>query len=197
MTADDLPGSCAVIANLLPAARALLTEPTAGGISGRSQPSSRPPWNSAAANAVMDAHAGVRHIELVLRVEAGLPPRRRGGSDANTLAALKAVERLAAAVTDTAVAEAARLIDGLCRPIQQLPAIDEAEPARMLTGVACPYCEFRMLAVWPREGKVTCVRYGRDLCPGDSQGHHPVGRMDVSVLTGDPCIRWNDGLVAP
>ena len=193
MTADDLPGSCAVIANLLPAAQALLTEPTAGGISGRSQPSSRPPWNSAAANAVMDAHAGVRHIELVLRVEAGLPPRRRGGSDANTLAALKAVERLAAAVTDTAIAEAARLIDGLCRPILELPAIDQQERWRKVPA-ECPYCSFSMLRVQPRAGTVTCLRYGA--CR-DSDGKHPIGHVYVSAFTGDPRVHWNDGLVAP
>lgn len=46
----------------------------------------------------------------------------------------------------------------------------------------------------PCAGKVTCLRFGA--C-SDSNGHHPVGAMDVSRLTGDPLIRWNDGLVAP
>jgi len=49
-----------------------------------------------------------------------------------------------------------------------------------------------MLRVRPRSGDVTCLRYGA--CR-DHDGHHPAGRLDISHLTSEPVIRWNDGLV--
>jgi len=191
----SLSESCADLANWLPVAAALIAEQDADGSSGKGKPGPRPPWNSAAANAEMDAHAGVRHLELALRMEAGLPARRRGGSDAATMAAIAAIEALSHAnVSGAAIAVTARHLDRLVRQIQELPAVDEVEPWRRVHGVACPYCGCTMLRVQPREGTVTCLRYGA--CR-DADGHHPVGRMDVSRLTGDPLIRWNDGLVAP
>jgi hypothetical protein len=189
----DLAASCADLATWLPVAQALLAEPDTDGTSGGGKPGSRPPWNPAAASAVMDAHAGIRHLELTMRLEAGLPARRRGGSDANTMAAITAIVALSNAVPDAAIGQAARDLDGLIRRIQELPAVDEAEPWRRVPA-RCPYCGFGMLRVQARAGKVTCLRFG--VCR-DSNGHHPVGAMDVSRLTGDPLIRWADGLVAP
>jgi hypothetical protein len=190
----DLHGSCAVIAVLLPAARALLAEPGTGAVGGRVPPSSRPPWDSAAANAVMDAHEGLRRLEASLRLAVtGRTGPRRGGSDAATMAALKAIESLSNAVDLKAADQAARYVDGLCRPILELPAIDQAERWRKVPA-ECPYCKFTMLRVQPRAGAVTCLRYG--LCH-DSDGHHPIGHVYVSQLTGDPRVHWADGLVAP
>jgi hypothetical protein len=188
-----LDQSCADLAAWLPVAQALTSEPDTDGTTGGGKPGSSPPWNPAAASAAMDAHAGVRHTELTMRTEAGLPARRRGGSDANTMAAITAIVALSNAVPDAAMAQAARDLDRLIRQIQELPAVDEAEPWRRVPA-RCPYCGFSMLRVQARAGKVTCLRYGT--CR-DSNGHHPVGVMDVSRLTGDPLIRWADGLVAP
>jgi hypothetical protein len=123
----------------------------------------------------------------------GRPGPRRGGSDASTAAAIEAIENLGGAVTADAMAAAARILDRWSLQIQELPAVDEAEPPRRIGGVACPYCQYPMLWVRPREGEVTCLRYGA--CSGDLDGRHPVGRMDVSRLNGNPVIRWNDGLV--
>ena len=191
---SDLAGACATLAALLPEAAALIAEPDADGTTGGGQPSSRPPWNQAAAAAAMDAHAGVRHIELAMRIEAGLPARRRGGSDANTIAAIAAIEALSSAdVSDAAIASAARDLERLIRPIQELKPIDQAERWRRVPA-ECPYCRFRMLRVAPRAGTVTCLRYGA--C-SDSDGRHPIGYVYVSQLTGDPRVHWNDGLVAP
>jgi hypothetical protein len=191
----DLAASCAAIAEWLPVARALITEPDTDGTTRGGKPGSHPPGNSAAINAAMDAHAGLRALEASLRLEVtGHSGPRRGGSDANTTAAIAAIEALGTAVTTAAMAQAARVLDRWSRQIQELPAVDEAEPWRRVQGVACPYCKLTMLAVRPREGTVTCLRHGA--C-SDSDGRHPVGRMDVSRLTGDPLIRWADGLVAP
>ena len=194
MTAGDLHGSCLAISVLLPAARALTAEPDTSGPSGRLPPSSRPPWNSATANAVMDAHEGLRRLEASLRLAVtGHPGPRRGGSDTVTEAVIQAIEALSNAVSLKAADQAAQYITGLCRPILELPAIDQAERWRRVPA-ECPYCAFKMLRVQPRAGTVTCLRYG--VCR-DSDGHHPIGHVYVSAFTGDPRVHWNDGLVAP
>jgi len=188
----DLGESCAAIATWLPVARALTAEPDISATTAHGQPASRPPWNPSAENAAMDAHEGLRRLEASLRLAVtGRPGARRGGSDANTAAAIAAIENLGQAVTVQAMAAAARILDRWSRQIQELPAIDEAEPWRRVDA-ECPYCGCTMLRVRPRSGEVTCLRYGA--C-ADADGHHPIGRLDVSVLTGDPLIRWADGLV--
>lgn len=192
--APDLGEACADLAALLPAAAALISQADADGTTGSGQPGSRPPWNSAAAAAIMDAREGVRRLEASLRLQvAGHAGPRRGGSDANTMDALRAIEALGHGVTMEAAHEAARFLARWTRAIRELPAVDDAEPWRRVPA-ACPYCGFGMLRVAPRSGMVTCLRYGA--CT-DSDGRHPSGRMDVSALTGDPVIQWQDGLVSP
>jgi hypothetical protein len=191
---DSLADPCATLAAWLPIAQALITEPDTDGTTGGGKPGSKPPWNPSAAAAAMDAHEGVRRLEAAMRLEVtGHTGPRRGGSDRNTIAAITAIEALSNAVSDATVARAARDLATLTRRIHELPAVDEAEPWRRIPA-PCPYCGFGMLRVAPRSGQVTCLRYGA--CR-DSEGHHPVGHMDVSRLTGDPLIRWQDGLVAP
>lgn len=191
---DALGESCASLAGWLPVAAALIAEPDADGVTGTGQPGSRPPWNSAAASAVTDAREGVRRLEASMRLAVtGRTGSARGGSDANTAAAIKAIEALGHGVAPDAAAQAARILGRWSTAIQQLPAVDEIEPWRRIPAT-CPYCGFGMLRVAPRSGQVTCLRHGVCL---DSDGRHPVGRMDVSALTGEPLIRWNDGLVAP
>ncbi len=195
MTAD-LGESCADLARWLPVAAALMAEPdTEDGTDAMPSvpsPYSRPPWNPAAANAAMDAHEGLRRLEASLRLAVtGHPGFRRGGSTVNTFRALGAIEDLGAGVTGQAAARAARFIDGLVRPVEQLPAVDKAERPQQVSA-KCPYCGLKMLRVYPREGRITCLRYGA--C-WDSDGCHPVGMMEIGRL--GPQVRWNDGLVAP
>src|SRR5258707_6593850 len=64
---DDLTGACADLARWLPVAETLITEPEADGTRGRGQPSSRPPWNGAAAMVLLDAVEGVRRLEAAWR----------------------------------------------------------------------------------------------------------------------------------
>jgi hypothetical protein len=188
----DLERACADLAALLPEAGALIAIPDADGTHGGHQPGSKPPWNTQAANAALDAHAGVRDVEHNLRFAAGLPVRRRGGTDANTLAALEVIPSLAAGdVDDGVVARAQRDLERLARPIQELPPIDQAEAWRRIPA-KCPYCGHGMMRVAPRAGTVTCLRYGA--C-SDRDGKHPIGHVYVSQLTGDPRIGWNDGTV--
>ncbi|SRR5229473_452953 len=190
--APDLAGSCAALARWLPVATALMARPDEDGTAGAGQPSSRAPTNAAAENAAMDAHEGLRRLAASLRLAVSRHPGPRyGGSDTATMKALSAIEDLGQAVTVTAMAKAARILDGWSRQIQQLPAVDEAERPQKLTA-RCPYCGFAMLRVYPREGRVTCLRSGRCF---DADGRHPAGMMEVGRL--GPQVRWNDGLVAP
>ena len=188
-----LDDACADIARWLPEAAALTAEPdTEPAATATSQPASRPPWNPAAATAALDAHEGLRRLEAALRLAVtGHPGPRRGGSDANTYAAIAAIQNLGNAVTTRAAAQAAAILARWARQIQELPAIDQAEPWRRIQA-PCPYCGHVMLRVRPRSGEVTCLRYGA--CH-DHDGRHPAGRLDISHLTSDPVIRWNDGLV--
>lgn len=199
---------CADLARLLPAAAALITEPDEDGTAGSSQPGTRPPWNSAAAAAVMDAHEGIRRLEASMRRDVtGRTGPKRGGSDANTMAALRAIEALAYGIPERHDEEfdedgkrkpcrcphcsAARILDRWARQIAELPAVDEAERPQKISA-PCPYCKFPMLRVFPRSGRVTCLRMGACF---DADGRHPVGTMEVGRLS--PQVRWQDGLVAP
>src|SRR5882724_10651231 len=193
MTADRLSDSCAELARLLPAARTLMHVPAAAGTTAHGPPGSRPPWQSDAADAAMDAHEGLRRLEASMRqAVTGHHGRRRGGSDANTSAALDAIERLGAGLTADDAARAAVILDRWSRQVAVLPAVDTAEPWRRVPGASCPYCGTPMLRVQPRAGLVTCLRWGA--C-SDADGNHPMGRMAVSGIDGSPQVIWNDGLV--
>jgi len=189
-----LPEACADLAGWLPAAAALLAEPDAGDTTAGGGPAtaSRPPWNSEVAAALYDAHEGVRRLEASLRLAVtGRAGRRRGGSDGNTLAALDAIGSLGEAVGTGAASVAARLLGRWTTAWEQLPAVDLTETPRKVTA-RCPYCDFPMMRVFPRSGRVTCLRFGN--CE-DSDGNHPVGHLRASRLDGSACVEWADGLV--
>jgi hypothetical protein len=207
---DSLAASCAELAAWLPAAAALTARPDTDGTAGSGQPGSAPPWNTPAAYALTDAAEGLRRLEASMRRDVtGRTGRRRGGSGANTMAALKAIETLAYGLPERHVYEydekgrqkpcqcphcrAARIVGRWSRKIRELPAVDDAEPWRRVSAT-CPYCGLGMLRVQARSGRVACLRGGACL---DGDGRPPVGHLDVSPLTGDPQVRWNDGLVAP
>lgn len=176
---------------LLVTVAALIAEPDTDGSTGAGgKPGSRPPWNPAAAAAFYDAHAAIRETETVFRfIVTGHTGAARSWSDGNTARALAAIVSLSHAVPHDHVKRAARDLQHAATVIMQLPAVDEAERAQRIPA-ACPYCEFAMLWVYPREGLVACLRGG--VCR-DGDGHPPRGRAVPGRL--GPCIEWNDGLV--
>lgn len=187
----SLGESCASLAGWLPVAAALIAEPDADGVTGTGQPGSRPPWNSAAASAVTDAREGVRRLEASMRLAVtGRAGRARGGSDANTTAAIRAIEALGHGVAPDAAAQAARILGRWSTAIQQLPAVDEIEHPRKIA-IPCPYCAFSMMRLYPRAGRVTCLRYGACF---DRDGKHPTGLVEQSII-GRPVVAWSDGLI--
>lgn len=177
---NDVAQACADLAAWYPAIRALTTQPDTSTVTGRHQPCSRPPWNSAAANAWTDIHAGARELERDLRYQVTGTLLERGGSDQNTLEAISAVARLSEAAGDDQVT--LRLVDRWIIAAEQLPAIDLSEPARKLAGVICERCDREMVAAWPRSGRVAC--YG---CRAKG--------VIVPGTVSDGYVAWDDGTV--
>ena len=179
-----LADACADLARALPQAQALTTIPDTTPATGRTRPASRPPWNPQAAMVLLDALEGARQLEAAWRNR----PRR---PMAHTGATLASIIRLAPAEDEDEQHHALVLITRWTTAILQLPAVDvEERPQRVQAD--CPYCHFAMLRVYPRSGRVTCLRFG--VCE-DGDGNHPAGLAGRSVLDGTPQIAWQDGLV--
>src|SRR5260221_7761974 len=198
---SDLPDVCRELAAWLPVVAPLVAEPDVDGSRGRGQPSSRPPWNQSAANALLDATEGARRLEASWR-----SGRRRPVSA--TGAVLASIVRLSYGLPDCPPrehdeqnrplpcrcqrCEAVRAVSRWTVAILYLPAIDRQErPLRVSS--SCPYCGTGMLRVFPRSGRVTCLLAGAPCA--DADGNPPAGGMGRSGLDGSPVITWADGLV--
>jgi len=195
-----LAEACAELATWLPHAQALTTIPDTDGTTGHAQPSSRPPWNSAAADALLDAVEGARQLEAAWRSGHRRPPAATG-------AVLASITRLSYGLPDCPPreydqrgrpkpcrcqrCEAMRSFARWTTAILQLAAVDREERPQRVPS-PCPYCGFGMLRVYPRSGRVACL--AAPTCT-DSNGNPPVGHVDRSALDGTPLVRWGDGLV--
>lgn len=153
------------------------------------------PWNESAGICRMDLHALARKIEREWRAAAGATRLRRGGSDANTRAALLALPGLshAAGVGEESVARSLR---DLARWVRQARVIlgDLERPRRLPAppGEAekeCPWCHCRTLRMWPMRGIVCCVN---PHCMID--GRRAVARLEYSAVAGMTLV-WQDGSV--
>lgn len=160
---------------------------------------SRIPGNIAAMMVALEAHEFVRRLEASLRLAVtGRTGQRRGGSDANTAAALKAIVNLAEGVPEDAADDAARLLERFITLIGQLPAIDTVPRwERIRPGPGglppkCPWCETFSLRVAIHSGQVLCVFPG---CADEIGNAPPRGRMDLSKVTGKPVLVWDSGRV--
>jgi hypothetical protein len=178
-------------------------------------PATRTPGNTAAINAQMDAHEMIRRLEAALRVAvAGHSGRARGGSDKNTLASLKAIQNLGAALPQEVRDArgrlvwpcqelAARVVQRVTSVIGQLPAIDEVPKwSRIRPGPdglppRCPHCQTYSLRVSIQSGVVVCVLAGDDGngCRDMDGRTPPQARMDISKIDGRGILVWRDGLV--
>ena len=183
-----LADACAELAAWLPAAEALITAPDTQGSAGRGQPSSRPPWNAAAAMALLDAAEGARRLEASWRSGVLRPYSATG-------AVLASIVRLSYAVTEGEQHQAVVLVGRWTRSILQLPAIDKSErPLRL--AAECPYCRYFMMCAYPVSGRVACLRgAGKSPLCQDADGNPPRGQMGYSQLDGSPQVNWDDGLV--
>lgn len=173
-------------------------------------PAARTPGNTAVLNAQFDAHEMIRRLEAAMRLAvAGHSGRVRGGSDGNTLAALKAIQNLGAALPqETRDARgrlvwpcqelAARVVERVTSVIGQLPAVDEVpkwtkiRPGPGGLPPRCPNCETFSLRVALASGVVVCVFPD---CEDLDGRRPPQARMDLSKIDGRPVLVWRDGLV--
>lgn len=189
------------LAAALTAAEVLVMRPdetAAAMVTGSSAAGSAPPWNAAAAAVVLDIHEGIRRLEASLHTDIhGDPGTRRGCSWANTLRAITSVTSLAEGIPAKHAREVARILGRWTSAAERLPAIDEAEQWTVLRSSSgrvpplCPYCKTPSLRYAARARIVACFK---PACH-DSDGNRPVGRLDMSVVNGDPILAWRDGAV--
>jgi hypothetical protein len=197
---DDDDDPVAEVTRAYDKALALIAEPDIVATEGAAPGfHSSPPWNAAAANAVMDIHAAARRGEAALReLVAGANGRDpRGGSDANTHAALAAITALAEAAPPGDVDRVMGELRLVADDAAALPAIDEAdrwEPLPRQPGqqpYRCPYCHTPSLRFLRGKMIVACRR---PMCK-DTDGNRPAGRIDRPPRSAEPSLLWNDGLV--
>ena len=147
-------------------------------ISGATVPGSRIPANAPAFYAVTDAWAEIRQIEGWLREQAGLPERVRGGSNGNTVAALKAIIGLSETLEPHRrtpgqgkcrcdACKLLRSLTALTNPILALAAIDKLTHwTRLRVEPGCPACGINRELV---HGFYVCPNCGstvrRPACP--------------------------------
>jgi hypothetical protein len=194
--------ACAELTHWLPQAQQLITQPDQDGQTARHQATeSAPPWNPGAAMIVLDIHEGIRRLEQQIRQTiTGRPGIKRGGSDANTIAAISAVSRLAEALSQRTIHETTIVITRWTTTIRQQPAIDELPVLDRLPNLpefACPYCGVAWLLVARASGMVTCgvpdclAECDRPGCGCDGRGHRRWARPEMGHL--GPVLAWPDG----
>lgn len=194
MAPGTLQDLCGELPRWLLTAEELIAEPDTDGTRTHTKPGSRPPWNGGVTLTVLDIHEGVRRLEASLRkAVTGRPGPRRGGSDANTHAAITAIAQLGYAVSEDGQRQAAVIVARWVTQVQQLPAIDEAERFTTLQA-RCPYCGLGKLRWAEQSGRVTCLRRGACF---DGNGKHPIGYVGVNLVTGEEQCYWQDGAVTP
>jgi hypothetical protein len=180
----------------------LLPEPMAsaatGTMSHHKALGSPAPWNAEAGFTLYTISEQARRLEASLRLEVtGSPGHRRGGSDANTVEALRAICDLVHAVPEASARQASRIVSRWLRSARQVPDIGlEERPRGVPTApgeqqVTCPYCGTYGLRVLPHGTDIWCINRG---CT-DRDGKRPRGRLGKSDLTGDPMIMWTDGRI--
>lgn len=154
---------------------------------------SQPPWNAAAANAIMELHRYARTNEAFLRSQLHIPPRQRGGSSANTKAALEAITKLADGATDEHVRFVKKDIDGWCK--KALIILGVIETSKRLPREKgqqepkCPWCKRDTLRQLALDGIIKCV----DPECKDEEGRRPFAQLEY--FRGDMVLRWQDGVI--
>lgn len=158
---------------------------------------SQPPWNAAAANAILQLSQLSRSTEAQFRALAGQKTRARGSSDKNTILALQSIAGFTEAVGDYAISRALRDLDTWVRRArtvlgelelpQRLPRLPgEPEPA-------CPFCKRKSLRMFPLRGYITCV-LPLSLCH-DGQWRKPRAQLEYSGFTKQFELIWQDNVV--
>lgn len=173
-----------------------VTDPTQGTTTRHQVTGSPAPWHPEAGPLLMTIHAGVRELEENLRyLVTGHTGQPRGGSDANTLAALDAITTLIHGVPETAATRVRNQLAAWVQQAREIRDIGEAEkwvPIHVPRGELppeCPYCGTYSLRVAQETGRVRCFNQE---CR-DSDGRRPSGWIDRNRVTGEAVLVWADG----
>ena len=198
---DPVRDACDLLAAYLPRLQRLLPDPdsplgyaapgTSGGLAHAPLPG-----NAAVLLAATGIHAVARWWEAMLLYHHGGTAvwGRRGGSDANTVGALEAIVRLAAAADDDTVAMLLADLSRAEADAGAVRAIDETPQWRYLRGRPCPHC-----GCWAL--KVLLDASGRPTGHVECFGHGPGGRPCRQAAAagtderGRPVLEWSDGTV--
>ena len=166
--------------------------PSSGGFHGKVD-HSQPPWNAAAADAILDLHAWSREAEALSRIHLSLPVRQRGFSSQNTARALQSMLRLAEGLADSLVRDNASWLGrwsnrastvlGETESARRLPRM-MGEPAR-----PCPWCRKDTLRQLALAGTISCI----DVTCRDEIGRRPKAQLEY--LDGEWVLRWQDGIL--
>lgn len=155
------------------------------------------PGHGQALGALMTAHEGLRRLESMLQASAGLPVRRRPGSDGNTAALIEQLPKLAAAVHDGDRDTALYYLGKWIGEAKAVHGIDEAQRWRALPrrpGEAlpprCPYCRTYQLRADVEQQLVACTNR---TCH-DRNGVSPVATYEEHSA-GKRRLCWADGLI--
>lgn len=197
--AEEIPALVADLKQLLPRLAELLPEPvgdpTRGTTSHNRITGSPAPWHPEAGPVLLTIHAGVRELEQDLRyATAGRTGAERGGSDANTTAALDSIVRLAHGVDDDTARDARSRLDRWIEQARQIRDIGESErwiPIRVSKGLPpeCVYCDAYSLRVAQQSGRVACVN---PKC-FDENGQRPRAHIEKNKVDGSAMLVWADG----
>ena len=191
--------ACHDLARALPRAQALTATPDTDGHTRRTAPASRPPWNQAAATALLDAAEGARQLEAAWRSHAaGRPvPVRPMAMTGTVLASLLRLAHGLPPCPPAEYDEKGRPLPCRCERcngtadlrrwalvIWQLPAVDEIErPWQPPVPCPRPQCARRMLRYYRRDKILACL--GCVLKAAVTEGQ----------LSGTAMLVWEDGLV--
>ena len=143
----------------------------------------------------MAIHTGARDLETEMRYRVTKTIRGRGGSDANTRLALRAVGGLVYAVPGPVADDAARRVAQWAENIRTVGDIDQAHrwtPLPQAPGCdppPCPYCDLFSLRMSRTAYLVRCIN---SACV-DDRDRRPVARMMAGGLTGDAYLAFGDG----
>lgn len=190
----ELRDLLAVLAELLPEP---VTDPTTGSTTTRRDVIGSPaPWHAQAAGILLDIHEGARRLEASIRRDiTGHLGARRGGSDANTTAALTAITSLAYGLDHDGAKRTARILSVWISHANQIRDIDlepSWAPLPSIPGApppSCPYCRTYALRFARQSGAVRCAN---PRCR-DTEENRPYGLIEQGKYTGRAMLVFADG----
>lgn len=186
------------LAACLATAEELISHPDQTGaefITGAGSTESQPPWNAAAADAILTPHYELRVLERDLRAMVTGAARLRGGSAGNTAEALAALPALATALPTETVSLILAKLDRWVHLTMALPAVDGLaawEPIPVPSGR--PVCLDGCGTTLRRSVAYRVVACIKPACRGIRDGRRPWGRI-AHDPEGGHHIRWSDGRV--